>query len=131
MAGFDLVIADKVHRWAGKVASEYGTVLYDSAIPSKQRLFMTATLKVYTPHGRKRAEESGPSRCAKGACLSCMSTATEHPTPQPPRALQTLARLALASLAAEKCQDILHLASHSALHFAIGLNKSLIFMVLY
>ena len=53
------------------------------------------------------------------------------PTPQPPRALQTLARLALASLAAEKCQDILHLASHPALYFAIGLNKSLIFMVLY
>ena len=32
--------------------------------PSKQRLFMTATLKVYTPHLRKRAEESGPSKCA-------------------------------------------------------------------
>lgn len=62
VAGFDLVIADEAHRCAGKVASEYGTVLDDSAIPSKQRLFMTATPKFYTPHLRKRAEESGPSR---------------------------------------------------------------------
>jgi predicted helicase len=40
--GFDLVIADEAHRCAGKVASEYGTVLDNDAIPAKKRLFLTA-----------------------------------------------------------------------------------------
>jgi len=34
--GFDLVIADEAHRCAGKVASEYGTVLDEESIPAKR-----------------------------------------------------------------------------------------------
>ncbi len=56
---FDLVIADEAHRCAGKVASEYGTVLDEKAIPARRRLFMTATPRVYTPHLMKAAADSG------------------------------------------------------------------------
>lgn len=45
---FDLVIADEAHRVAGKVSSDFGTVLDASAIRGKRRLFMTATPRYFT-----------------------------------------------------------------------------------
>jgi len=56
---FDLVIADEAHRCSGKVDSMYGTVLDDTAIPAKKRLFMTATPRIYTPRVRATAADSG------------------------------------------------------------------------
>ena len=55
----DLIIADEAHRCAGKVSSDYAVVLNDENIPSKRRLFMTATPRIYQAHLRKRAGESG------------------------------------------------------------------------
>jgi predicted helicase len=40
---FDLVIADEAHRCAGRVSSDFATVLDATAIPARRRLFMTAT----------------------------------------------------------------------------------------
>ncbi len=52
---FDLIIADEAHRCAGKVSSDYATVLDDALIPAKRRLFMTATPRVYQSQFKKRA----------------------------------------------------------------------------
>ena len=54
---FDLVIADEAHRCAGKVSSQYSTVLRDEAIPAKKRLFMTATPRVYKAWVKKAAKD--------------------------------------------------------------------------
>jgi predicted helicase len=40
---FDLAIADEAHRCAGRVASEFATILDPDLIKSRRRLFMTAT----------------------------------------------------------------------------------------
>jgi predicted helicase len=40
---FDLVIADEAHRCAGRVSSDFGTILNAEAIKARRRLFMTAT----------------------------------------------------------------------------------------
>ena len=58
---FDLIIADEAHRCAGKITSknkdsDYSTVLKDSLIPAKHRLFMTATPRIYTASLKKKAE---------------------------------------------------------------------------
>ena len=45
---FDLVIADEAHRCAGRVSTDFSTVLKPERLPAKYRLFMTATPKVYT-----------------------------------------------------------------------------------
>lgn len=45
---FDLVIADEAHRVAGKGDAAFGTVLDDTAIRAKRRLFMTATPRYFT-----------------------------------------------------------------------------------
>jgi superfamily II DNA or RNA helicase len=59
LSSFDLVIADEAHRCAGKILSEYATVLDEASIPSAKRLFMTATPRVYMPHIMKKAADSG------------------------------------------------------------------------
>jgi len=59
LSSFDLVIADEAHRCAGKISSEYATVLDEASVPSAKRLFMTATPRVYMPHLMKRAADSG------------------------------------------------------------------------
>ena len=46
--GFDLVIADEAHRCAGRVSSDFATVLDSVAIPARRRLFMTATPRLFT-----------------------------------------------------------------------------------
>ena len=56
--GFDLIIADEAHRCAGRVSSDYATALDEAQIPSKRRLFMTATPRVFTGRVQKQAKES-------------------------------------------------------------------------
>jgi superfamily II DNA or RNA helicase len=53
--GFDLAVADEAHRCAGRVGSEFTTVLDADAIRSRRRLFMTATPRLYTPRLRREA----------------------------------------------------------------------------
>jgi superfamily II DNA or RNA helicase len=52
---FDLAIADEAHRCAGRVASEFATILDADKIKSRRRLFMTATPRYYTPRVRHEA----------------------------------------------------------------------------
>ena len=52
---FDLAIADEAHRCAGRVASEFATILDGERIRACRRLFMTATPRYYTPRVRREA----------------------------------------------------------------------------
>ncbi len=54
---FDLVLADEAHRCTGHVDGLFTTVLDESKIKAKQRLFMTATPRYFTARVQKRAEE--------------------------------------------------------------------------
>jgi superfamily II DNA or RNA helicase len=56
---FDLVIADEAHKLAGKVDKDFGTLLQEGQIPSKNYLFMTATPRIYQESVVKLAEERG------------------------------------------------------------------------
>jgi predicted helicase len=53
--GFDLAVADEAHRSAGRVGTEFTTILDPDLIHSKRRLFMTATPRFYTPRLRREA----------------------------------------------------------------------------
>ena len=55
----DLVIADEAHRCAGKTDSSYSIVLDNKKIPAKQRLFMTATPRIFTSQFQKQSAKSG------------------------------------------------------------------------
>jgi len=55
---FDLIIADEAHRCAGKVSSDYSTVLDEHLLPAERRLFMTATPRIYKAHVREKAKDS-------------------------------------------------------------------------
>ncbi len=54
---FDLVVADEAHRVAGRVSSDFATVLDASKIKARKRLFMTATPKVYSAATKKAAKD--------------------------------------------------------------------------
>jgi superfamily II DNA or RNA helicase len=54
----DLVIADEAHRCAGRVSSEFATVLDTTAIPARRRLFMTATPRYFTGKLVREAREA-------------------------------------------------------------------------
>ena len=54
---FDLAVADEAHRCAGRVGTEFTTILDPDRIHSKRRLFMTATPRYYTPRLRREAGE--------------------------------------------------------------------------
>lgn len=56
--GFDLVIADEAHRCAGRVSSNFATVLDSDALPARKRLFMTATPRYFTGRVVKEAKEA-------------------------------------------------------------------------
>ncbi len=56
--GFDLVVADEAHRCAGRVSSDFGTVLDADAIPARRRLFMTATPRYFTGRVVNMAKEA-------------------------------------------------------------------------
>jgi superfamily II DNA or RNA helicase len=52
---FDLAVADEAHRCAGRVGTEFTTVLDERKIRSRRRLFMTATPRYYTRRLRREA----------------------------------------------------------------------------
>jgi superfamily II DNA or RNA helicase len=52
---FDLAVADEAHRCAGRVSSEFATILDPAQIKAKRRLFMTATPRFYTSRVRHEA----------------------------------------------------------------------------
>ena len=54
---FDLAIADEAHRCAGPVSSEFATILDQSRIPARKRVFMTATPRYFTGRVVKTARE--------------------------------------------------------------------------
>jgi superfamily II DNA or RNA helicase len=56
---FDLVVADEAHRCAGKVGSDFTTVLDNAQIRANKRLFATATPRTYSSIVRKAAEDRG------------------------------------------------------------------------
>jgi superfamily II DNA or RNA helicase len=56
---FDLTIADEAHRCAGKVGSEFTTILDNTKIRSVKRLFATATPRTYSKYIKKSAKECG------------------------------------------------------------------------
>lgn len=57
---FDLIIFDEAHRTAGtNKNSSFGFALQDGIIPSKKRLFMTATERLITPKLKKMATGEG------------------------------------------------------------------------
>ncbi|MDA9256723.1 Helicase associated domain protein [Pseudomonadales bacterium] len=55
---FDLILADEAHRCAGKISSEYSTVLSQDLIPAHKRLFMTATPRTYTSRIKNKAKDA-------------------------------------------------------------------------
>lgn len=57
---FDLIVFDEAHRTVGGADSGYTHVALDNArVPSKKRLFMTATEKLIAPNVKTRALEAG------------------------------------------------------------------------
>ena len=55
---FDLAIADEAHRCAGRVSSDFGTILDDDAIRARRRVFMTATPRYFTGRVVREAGEA-------------------------------------------------------------------------
>jgi len=56
---FDLVIADEAHRCTGETGNAFSTVLDQSKIKAKKRLFATATPRTYSANLKKNASERG------------------------------------------------------------------------
>ncbi len=56
---FDLAVADEAHRCAGKVGSDFTTILDNAQIRSTKRLFATATPRTYSSNVKKAAEDRG------------------------------------------------------------------------
>jgi superfamily II DNA or RNA helicase len=55
---FDLVIADEAHRCAGRVSSDFGTILSPESIKADRRLFMTATPRYFTGRVVRQTKEA-------------------------------------------------------------------------
>jgi predicted helicase len=55
---FVLVIADEAHRCAGRVSSDFATILDAEAIQAHRRLFMTATPRYFTGRVVREAKEA-------------------------------------------------------------------------
>ena len=56
---FNLAVADEAHRCAGKVGSEFTTILDNTQIRSAKRLFATATPRTYSSTIHKAAVDRG------------------------------------------------------------------------
>ena len=54
----DLILADEAHNIAGDKSGMFAKVLDNQLIPSKRRLFLTATPRVYSARVKKAAEEN-------------------------------------------------------------------------
>ena len=61
---FDLGIFDEAHRTAGAKIGVWGIALDDTNIPISNRIFMTATPKIYAPHITKKAEAEDVLICS-------------------------------------------------------------------
>ena len=55
----DLLIADEAHRLAGKTTSDFSSLVKDSDLSIKKRLFMTATPRFFSTSVKKSAESDG------------------------------------------------------------------------
>ena len=53
----DLVICDEAHRCAGRVGSQFTTILDDKKIRTKKKLFTTATPRTYSSNVKKAAKD--------------------------------------------------------------------------
>lgn len=51
---FDLAICDEAHRTAGPIRDAFGLIHSNDAIPSKRRLYMTATPRILSPQARAK-----------------------------------------------------------------------------
>lgn len=51
---FDLIVCDEAHRTSGALDSDFATALDDRAIPSRRRLFMTATPRIVSKAVRSK-----------------------------------------------------------------------------
>lgn len=58
VAEWDLVVCDEAHNTTGDLSGPFATVLHQNAIPARRRVFMTATPKVHTRHGKTIAKAS-------------------------------------------------------------------------
>ena len=80
---FDLVIADEAHRCAGKVSSDYATILDNALIPARRRLFMTATPRVYQSRLKKRQRRAisplHPWMMRPSLARNCIGSLLEKP----------------------------------------------------
>jgi len=56
---FDLMIADEAHNTTPAGLTAFTRPLYDEHIPSKRRIFLTATPRIVSKRTRRRAEEEG------------------------------------------------------------------------
>ena len=54
----DLAIADEAHRCAGRVSSDFATILDAGTIPVRRRLFMTATPRYFTGRVVREASDA-------------------------------------------------------------------------
>jgi superfamily II DNA or RNA helicase len=63
-ATFDIGIFDEAHRTAGTKIGVWGIALDDENIPINNRIFMTATPKIYAPHITKKAKEEDVLICS-------------------------------------------------------------------
>jgi superfamily II DNA or RNA helicase len=54
----DLAVADEAHRCAGRVSSDFATILDAGAIPAHRRLFMSATPRYFTGRVVREAKEA-------------------------------------------------------------------------
>jgi predicted helicase len=61
---FDIGIFDEAHRTAGTKIGVWGIALDDENIPINNRIFMTATPKIYAPHITKKAKEEDVLICS-------------------------------------------------------------------
>ena len=61
---FDTAIFDEAHRTAGTQASIWSLALDDKSVPTKRRLFMTATPRIYAPHVTKKAKDEDILLCS-------------------------------------------------------------------
>jgi superfamily II DNA or RNA helicase/uncharacterized protein YgiB involved in biofilm formation len=61
---FDIGIFDEAHRTAGTKIGVWGIALDDENIPISNRIFMTATPKIYAPHITKKAKEEDVLICS-------------------------------------------------------------------
>ena len=58
VSAFDLAIADEAHRCAGRVSSDFATILDAQEISARRRLFMTATPRYFTGRIVREAKEA-------------------------------------------------------------------------